>query len=76
VLWWIGGGLANADTVTIDAYRARLREARGLVLAARSAFAKPQQPALLAQAAALLRGTDTLRLTDGSTIAIDDTGQA
>jgi len=72
VLWWIGGGIADADTVSIDAYRLRLREARSLVLAARSAFARPQQPALLAQAAALLRGTDAIRLRDGSTLAIED----
>jgi hypothetical protein len=70
VLWSIGGGIADADTVSIDAYRSRLREARSLVLAARSA--RPQQPTLLAQAAALLRGTDAIRLTDGSTLAIDD----
>lgn len=63
--------MANADSVTIDTYRARLREARSLVLVARSANG-PQKPALVAQAAAVLRTTDTIRLADGSTLVIDD----
>jgi hypothetical protein len=75
VLCTIGGGIANADTIGIDPYRVRLRDARALVLAARTAQ-RAQQPALIAQAAGLLRSTDTIRLADGSTLAIDDTALA
>lgn len=71
VLWSVGGGIASADTLTVDAYRARLREARSLVLASRSA-AGPPRSALLAQVAASLRATDHITLKDGSTLPIDD----
>jgi len=71
VLWWIGGDIASADTLSLDAYRARLRDARSLVLVARSAAA-PQRSALVSQVASLLRGTDRITLKDGSTLAIDD----
>lgn len=71
MLWAIGGGIADADTVSVDAYRIRLRQARSLVLAVRSAPTAQRAP-LLAQAAALLRTTDALALSDGSTLPIDD----
>lgn len=67
----LGGGTVSADTLTIDAYRSRLREARSLVLAARSAPAA-QRSSLASQAAGLLRTTDRLTLRDGSTLAVDD----
>lgn len=75
VLWWVGGGIVSADTLPLDAYRARLREARSLVLVARSAPAA-QRSSLVAQVAALLRGTDHIVLKDGSTLPIDDRGLA
>jgi hypothetical protein len=75
LLFWIGGGIASADTIGVDTYRTRLRDARSFVAAARSA-PKVQQPTLLAQAALLLRSTDAIRLRDGSTITIDDTALA
>ena len=75
VLCWIGGGIANADTLTLDSYRARLREARSLVLAAKNAPAA-QRSALLAQVGTLLRGTDQVTLRDGSTLSIDDSALA
>jgi hypothetical protein len=75
VLCAIGGGIANADTVTVDTYRSRLREARSLVLAARTA-PRTQQPGLLSQAALLLRTTSAVGLADGSTLPIDDTALA
>jgi hypothetical protein len=71
----MGGGIATADTVSIDTYRSRLRDARSLVLAARTA-PQLQQPALVSQAALQLRATDAIRLADGSTIAVDDTALA
>ena len=66
-----GAGLASADTVATNEYASRLRDARSLVASARSAPAA-QRPGLLAQAGALLRRTDAIRLADGSTIPIDD----
>ena len=75
VLWWVGGGIVSADSLPLDAYRARLREARSLVLVARSAPAA-QRSSLVAQVAALLRGTDHIVLKDGSTLPIDDRGLA
>ena len=54
VLWWIGGGIVSADTLSLDSYRARLREARSLVLVARSA-PSAQRASLVAQVATLLR---------------------
>lgn len=71
VLCWIGAGIASADTVTIDTYRTRLREARSLVLSARSAPAA-QRLALVDRAAALLRITDAVTLADGSALPIAD----
>jgi hypothetical protein len=71
----MGGGIATADTVSIDAYRSRLRDARSFVLAARTA-PKVQQPDLVSRAALQLRATDAIRLADGSTIAIDDAALA
>jgi len=71
VLWSVGGGIVNADTLPLDSYRARLREARALVLSARSAPVA-QRSSLVAQVAALLRGTDQIVLKDGSSLAIDD----
>ena len=62
--------MANADTVTVDTYRDRLRQARSFVLVARTAT-KAQQPGVLAQAAQLLRSTDTIRLADGSTLPVE-----
>jgi hypothetical protein len=75
VAWWVGGSIASADTVTIEAYRGRLREARSFVAVARTA-ARPQQPALLSQAALILRTTSAISLTDGSTLPIDDSALA
>jgi hypothetical protein len=75
VLCTIGAGIANADTVTLDAYRTRLRDARSLVFVARTA-PNAQQATLLAQAADVLRSTDAIRLADGSTLTIDDTALA
>ena len=75
VLWSIGGGIVSADTLPLDAYRARLREARALVLVARSAPAA-QRSSLVAQVSALLRGTDHVVLRDGSALPIDDGGLA
>src|SRR5207247_1763101 len=66
-LWWIGGDVANADTVPLDTYRVRLRETRSLVLAARSAATQPRELELLSQAATRLRATDAILLADGST---------
>lgn len=71
VLSWIGGTAASADTLTLDLYRSRLREARTLVLAARSAAAA-QRSTLAAQAADLIRTTDHITLRDGSSLPVDD----
>jgi hypothetical protein len=66
-----GGGIASADTLTASGYLARLRDVRALVATARFAPAN-QRSGVLAQAAALLRTTDTITLRDGSTLPIDD----
>jgi Domain of unknown function (DUF4129) len=71
VLWWIGGSDAAADTISLQTYRARLQDARSFVQAARTS-PRVQQPGLLGRAALLLRGTDAVRLADGSTISVDD----
>jgi hypothetical protein len=63
--------VASADTVTIDTYRDRLRQARSLVLVARTAAAA-QRSVVLSQAVLLLRSTDAISLADGSTLTIDD----
>jgi hypothetical protein len=73
--WGLGSKVADADTLSLDAYRSRLRDVRSFVQGARS-VPKAQQAGILGRAALLLRGTDTVRLTDGSTIAIDDTALA
>ena len=72
----IGGGVASADTLSLDAYRARLREVRSLVLAARSAPTPARTLELLGQAATKLRSTDAIVLTDDSTLPIDDSALA
>ena len=72
----MGGGIANADTVSIDAYRARLREVRSLVLTARSAPTQARTMELLAQAATKLRITDAIVLADDSTLPVDDSALA
>jgi len=69
--WYAGAGLASADTLSVEAYRARLREARALVASARTAPGPARAP-LLNRAGALLRSTTAVRLGDATTIAIDD----
>jgi len=73
--WSIGASTAAADTISLQTYRARLQDVRSFVQAARSSPAV-QRPGLLGRAALLLRSTDAVRLTDGSTIVIDDAGLA
>ena len=74
-LWGLGATIAQADTISLELYLVRLRDARSFVDAARSR-PKAQQAGILGRAALLLRSTDTLRLADGSTIAVDDTALA
>ena len=71
LLVWIGGSVATADTVGLDLYRVRLREARDLVTSAR-ALPLGSRPALVARAQDVLRSTDAIRLADGSTLSIDE----
>ena len=71
LLFGLGGGIADADTISLQTYRTRLQDVRSFVQAARSS-PKLQQPGLLGRAALLLRSTDAIRLADGSTVAIDD----
>jgi hypothetical protein len=71
----LGGQVADADTISLDTYRTRLRDARSFVQAARSS-PRIQQAGILGRAALLLRSTDAVRLGDASTIAIDDTALA
>ena len=75
LLWGLSGGIAAADTISLETYRTRLQDVRSFVQAARS-VPKVQQAGLLGRAALLLRSTDAIRLADGSTIAIDDTSLA
>ena len=75
LLWGLGATVADADTISLDTYRTRLRDARSFVQAARST-PRAQQPSILARAALLLRTTDAIRLADGSIIAIDDAALA
>jgi len=75
VLSAFSGMTVSADTLTLDAYRSRLREARALVLAALSG-PPAQRAAIAAQAAALLRTTDHITLRDGSSLPVDDGGLA
>ena len=72
----MGGGVASADTVSIDAYRARLREVRSLILTAGSAPTRARTLELLAQAATKLRITDAIVLADDSILPVDDSGLA
>ena len=67
----IGGSVASADTVGLDVYRVRLRDARDLVTSAR-ALPVGSRPPLVARAQDVLRSTDAIRLADGSTLSIDD----
>jgi hypothetical protein len=62
--------VANADTLTLAQYRARLAQARGLVAAARTA-APSERDRMVAQASALLRQTTAITVR-GVTITVDD----
>jgi len=64
------GGIATADTLTADAYRARLRDVRALLQTAKGT-AETQRAPVLDAARALLRSTTAIQTADG-TLAIDD----
>jgi len=66
----VGAGVANADTLTLDQYRARLADARALIDRSRTA-ATADRVRLLAQARELLRQTSAVRAGD-ETVVIDD----
>jgi len=71
LLVWIGGSLASADTVGLDDYRIRLRDARTFLTLARTTPVG-QRAALVTRAQDVLRGTDAIRIADGSILPIDD----
>jgi uncharacterized protein DUF4129 len=64
-------GIANADTVDLVAYRARLRDARTLLLQARVA-ADAQRPALVERVRTALLQTTAVQTAQGSVIGLDD----
>jgi len=64
-------GIANADTVTLDAYRSRLRDLRALLLQARSA-GDAQRPPIVDRVRAGLTQTTAIRTSDGVLMRIDD----
>ena len=68
------GGVANADSLTADAYRARLRDVRALLQNARTASPAQRAP-LLDSARSLLRSTTDIQIAGGS-LAIDDSALA
>jgi hypothetical protein len=63
--------IANADTVDVAAYRTRLRDARTLLLQARSASAA-QRTDLIERVRSALLQTTAIRLGDGTLLTIDD----
>ena len=65
---------ALADTAIVPEYRQRLDQARSVLSRARAAG--PDQAALLEQARALLRRTDTILLPTGQRVAVDDSAIA
>lgn len=68
-------GIASADTVDLAAYRARLLDARTVLLQARAAT-DAQRPALVDRARASLQQTSAVRTPGGATVGIDDAALA
>ena len=74
MLWSATGGIAGADSLGADAYRARLRDARALLQTARSATGS-ERAQLVESARALLRTTTEVQTAAGP-LAVDDAALA